>query len=102
MGTSGSYSGSGGKLGRDLRSQAGDWLDDLLSNPSQSGGRTAQQPNPQTTRVIAYAIDLLLSSDGTASAGTVQRGGAQRFVQGAARSAGRAAAAGYAYATGNQ
>ena len=102
MGTSGSYSGSGGKLGRDVRSQAGDWLEDLLSSRSQSGGATAQQPNPQTTGVIAYAIDLLLSGDGSAGTGAVPRGGAQRSIQVAARSAGRAAAGGYAYVTGNQ
>ena len=101
MGTSGSYSGSGGRIGRDLRSQAGDWLDGLVSGRSQSSPAAAQQRNTQTTRIITYAIDLILSSGGSAGGGNVQNGGAQRSVQRVARSAGRAAAAGYAYATGN-
>src|SRR4051812_35883755 len=41
MGTSGSYSGSGGKLGNDLRDNIDDWLDSLP--PGQTDGEPPDQ-----------------------------------------------------------
>ena len=37
MGTSGSYSGSGGKIGDGLREGMGDWIDSIPSGPAQGG-----------------------------------------------------------------
>ena len=114
MGTSGSYSGSGGRPGRDVRREIGRWLDGLpTSGPPEKdpGDRPPIQP---PDRVARRAIGLFGprtgSGNGDGGGGTAvgtrgggrRTGGAQRSVVRASRSAGRAAAAAYAYGTANR
>ena len=114
MGTSGSYSGGGGRAGRDIRSEIGRWLDGLPTDgPPESdlGVRISCEP---ATRVARRAIGLfgprVDSGNGGGGSGAAvgtrgggrPTGGAQRSIAGAARSAGRAAAAAYAYGTANR
>ena len=113
MGTSGSYSGSGGRPGRDIRTEIGRWLDGLPPNGPPENQPPARPPLPSAARVGRRAIGLFgPGSDsgngggGGAAVGTRgggrRAGGVQRSVLRAARSAGRAAAAAYAYGTANR
>ena len=113
MGTSGSYSGSGGKPGRDLRREIGRWLDGLpTSAPSETEPADQSRYQPPV-RIAHRAIGLFhprIASEsgggggagGGARGGGRRVGGAQRSIVRAARSAGRAAAGAYAFGTANR
>lgn len=128
MGTKGSFTGAGGKIGDDLRDGIDDWLDSLPGGPGagagpadSDGGSAADAPaspylpskpgttgsntpklSPTARRVLPTAV-LFRTSSG---AGSKARKGAAaaQFPRSAAlssRTAGRGAAAAYAYRTGN-
>lgn len=125
MGTKGSFAGGGGKIGDDLRDGIDDWLDSLPGAPGTGDGPadnaldtdippTPNQPgkpitpggtpklSPTARRVLPTAV-LFRTSSG---AGSKARKGAAdaQFPRSAAtssRTAGRGAAAAYAYRTGN-
>lgn len=118
MGTSGAYSGSGGKLGRDLRDGISDWIDSLPSDPTPPDG---ERPGPRIDpEVLLKVVGLIRprprggsggdgpggggggtgGSSGGAS-GTRGGGGPSRSVGRSAGTAGRAAAAAYAFRTGD-
>lgn len=131
MGTSGSYSGSGSKAGKNLRRELNDWLDQLPPNPPDQpppDDRDPERPpsdtpppNPLPPAVLQSVLSMLrprISSgsgaDGPGGGGGLGRGGAgagaptgrtgggaRRSAAGAAGSAGRAGAAAYAYQTGD-
>lgn len=130
MGTSGSYSGSGGKTGRVLRREMGEWLDQLPPNPPNGppsddpAGEPPSDQSPAPPSMPPTIFKNLLpflrprtggggGGDGPGGAGglggggertsTGRRtgGGPQRTAAASAGSAGRAAAAAYAYQTGN-
>lgn len=134
MGTSGSYSGSGGKLGNDLRDQIGDWLDSLPAEPAAEPGQPGDQGNqsdqgdqrpadpsadgrPRLDPLALLPVIGLLrprpprggGGDGpggggggaTATGGGRTGGGPQRSVARSASTAGRAAAAAYAFRSGD-
>ncbi|AOT06069.1 hypothetical protein [Arthrobacter sp. U41] len=114
MGTSGAYSGSGGKDGKAVRHTIGDYLDKFpTSDLTQGidGNRPSLDP-----AALQRVINLIRprSSGGTggdgpgggggggrASGGSRSSGGPQRSAAASARTAGRAAAAAYAYRTGD-
>ena len=115
MGTSGSYSGGGGKSGKDLREGVEDWLDSLPSNLPPSEEQADRDQYRLPPEVIIHALGLFRATIGSsgsggsdgASGGGAQvsrrrNGGAQRSAATFSRSAGRAAAAAYAYRTGNR
>ena len=114
MGTSGSYSGSGGRPGRDIRTEIGRWLDGLPPNGPPDNQPPARPQLQPATRVARRAIGLFEprsdsgngGGGGGAAVGTRgggrRAGGVQRSVARAARSAGRAAAGAYAYGTANR
>jgi hypothetical protein len=105
MGTSGSYSGSGGKHGDSLRGDIGSWLDSLPSS------RPKKRP-PLNPESLLNAIPLLrpraggsggggaggISGDGGRGEGG---GGPRRSVGRLAATAGRAAASAYAFRSGD-
>lgn len=111
MGTSGAYSGSGGSNGRTAREAIADHLG-AGGGPAAGNNRPAIDP-----RLLQSAVGLLRPRDSTggrrdgpsgAGGGRVGSGdrsraggGAQRSVAASARTAGRAAAAAYAYRTGD-
>ena len=108
MGTSGSYSGSGGRPGRQLHNEIARWLAGLPSSPPPENGPVDRAPYQPPVRVAYRAIGLFQprtasgSGGGGGGGGGTQgggrrAGGAQRSVVRSARSAGRAAAAAYAY-----
>ncbi|MFI0941356.1 hypothetical protein [Streptomyces sp. NPDC021020] len=114
MGTSGAYTGSGGKIGKDLR----DGIKEFLGAPPGSPPATPPGQSDQTDHrhgppinpaVFRAALQLLRPStggggggDGPGGAGGGRGGGGpQRTAAAAAGSAGRAAAAAHAYATGD-
>jgi hypothetical protein len=124
MGTSGSYSGSGGKVGDGLREGMGDWIDSLpaglpagpgQNTPSDEGQDSAPQLEP--TAVLPVVSLLRPRSSGGAggdgpggsgagggeagSGGGRGGGGPRRSVGRSATTAGRAAAAAYAYRSGD-
>jgi hypothetical protein len=125
VGTSGSYSGGGGAAGSELRDGVSDWLDSLPSTPTATGsedapsapdGENGQAPPRLRPDAVIPVIGLFGrrrsgSADGPGAGGGVStggrergtggRGGARRSVAQSARVAGRAAAASYAYATGD-
>ncbi|GLZ77948.1 hypothetical protein Afil01_27550 [Actinorhabdospora filicis] len=116
MGTSGAYSGSGGKDGKAIRDAIGDYLSDLAGDHDDrksSGERSPLDPN-DLRRIINLIRPHPASgggsdgpSGGSGSAsrdrGTGERGGGgpQRSAAASARTAGRAAAAAYAYRAGD-
>jgi len=110
MGTSGAYSGSGGKDGKAVRETIGDYLDSLSDGPGPDGERPPLDP-AELRRVINLIRPRMPSggggdgpgSGGAAGGATGSRGGGgpQRSAAGSARTAGRAAAAAYAYSTGD-
>jgi hypothetical protein len=130
MGTSGSYSGSGGKAGKDLRKELTDWLDQLPPNPPDDSPpedtdprqppNESPPPSPLPPELLQNLLPLLRprsggggGSDGPGGGGGIggaggQRssgrrtgGGPQRSAAASAGSAGRAAAAAYAFQTGD-
>ena len=131
MGTIGSYSGGGGRPGRDLRQGVDEWLDDLPEAPPsepptdrpEDDGAPGDQPQ-QLPNIPAETILNVLpmfrprsggGGDGPGGVGAAsgsggsQRpssasgggGGAQRSAARSASSAGRAAAGAYAFRTGD-
>ena len=116
MGTSGSYSGSGGRPGRQLRREIARWLAGLpTSAPPENEpvDRSRYQPPVMVARRAIRLFGPRIASGnggggggGGAGGGTQggggRTGGAQRSVVRAARSAGRAAAAAYAYGTADR
>lgn len=124
MGTKDSYSGGGGNIGSDLRDDLDEWLDSLpgasgsdgdthippagpgdAPQPSPSGlttaGAVASSLSSTARRVLPTAV-LFKTSSGT-GAGS-RKGAAAQFTRSAlssSRTAGRGAAAAYAYRTGN-
>ena len=116
MGTSGAYSGSGGKDGKAVRDAVGDYLDGL---PVVDGSRTEDGDRPPLDAAALQRVIHLIrprSSGGgggdgpgggggggrTSSGGSSRSGGGpQRSAAASARTAGRAAAAAYAYRTGD-
>ncbi len=110
MGTSGAYSGSGGKDGKAVRDTISAYLDGLGEEP------TATNPTLDPT-ALRPVINLIRprsapsgggdgpgsGGGGGAGGGTASRsgGGPQRSAAASARTAGRAAAAAYAYRTGD-
>jgi len=117
MGTKNSYSGGGGKSGKDLRQNLEDWLDGLPDlGPPRDGNPPPDVP-PLRPEQLLPAIGLFRprtggGADGPAGGGSTAggggtgtasgtRGGAQRSVASSSRTAGRAAAAAYALRTGN-
>jgi len=126
MGTKGSFAGGGGKIGNDLRDGIDDWLDSLPGAPGTGDGPADNAPDtdippspnqpgkpitprgntpklsPTARRILPTAV-LFRTSSG---AGSKARKGAApaQFPRSAAtssRTAGRGAAAAYAYRTGN-
>ena len=113
MGTSGSYSGSGGRPGRDIRREIGRWLDGLPTNGPPAREPGDRPPHLPPDRVARRAIGLFAPriAEGNGGGGGVAvgtrgggrgTGGARRSVARAARSAGRAAAAAYAFGNANR
>ena len=113
MGTSGSYSGSGGRPGRQLRREIGRWLDGLPTNAPPGNEPLDRSRYQPPVRVARHAVGLFgpriasgNGGGGGAGGGTRggggRTGGAQRTVVRAARSAGHAAAAAYAYGTADR
>ena len=111
MGTSGSYSGSGGKPGRDLRRAIRRWLDGGPARTTPDNRPVEPSQRQPLVRATSRALGLLQSGEGSGRGGGGVRvgtggggraGGAQRTAARSARSAGRAAAAAYAYRTGNR
>lgn len=124
MGTSASYSGSGSKPAKDLRQKIAEWLDSQQGTP-QPDGEQQQTPPASTTipsEALLPSISLLRpmsggrsrsgggggvgtgGSSGGSDKPTKSRsgGGAQRSVQRSASTAGRAAAAAYAFSQGDR
>lgn len=116
MGTSSSYSGSGTKAGKDLRQRLAEWLDSQGSG-AKPGAEPPSTPDSQRPSLPAEAllpaVSLLRpssshrgSSSGNGGVGNSgggdsskgrRNGGAQRSAHSAANTAGRAAAAAYAF-----
>ncbi len=122
MGTKNSYTGGGGKPGKDLRQNLEDWLDGLPDlgppPPADSPPDAPADVPPLRPEQLLPALGLFrprpgghgdgpgggggAGSGGSSSgSGGGTRGGAQRSVAGSSRTAGRAAAAAYAVRTGN-
>lgn len=117
MGTSGAYSGSGGKDGKAVRDTISDYLDGLpgFDAPDGSDG-DRQLLDPAALQRVIHLIRPRSSGGGGSGgpgggggggrasggvSGSRGGGGPQRSAAGSARSAGRAAAAAYAYRTGD-
>lgn len=118
MGTSGAYSGSGGKDGAKVRDAVAGHVSDISATGGGSNGNTyspALDPNS-----IAPIINLIrprgagggadgpggggggrARGSGSTGTGSSTGGGPRRSAARSARSAGRAAAAAYAYRTGD-
>jgi hypothetical protein len=127
MGTKSSYTGGGGKPGKDLRQNLEDWLDSLPDpGPPPNADTPPDAPADPSIDVPRLRPEQLLPalrlfrprgaaghSDGPgggggtgiagggSGAGSGARGGAQRTVARSSQTAGRAAAAAYALRTGN-
>lgn len=115
MGTSGAYSGSGGKDGKAIRDAVGDYLDGLTG--ADATGRPDGERPPLDPAALQRVLQLIRprsagggGSDGpgggggrATGGGTGSRGGGgpQRSTARSAGSAGRAAAAASAYRTGD-
>lgn len=99
MGTKGSYTGGGGKAGKDLRKGVSQWAD----NAASSGGGGPSRPTLSPSALLPAVGLFRATADGTGSSGGSGggSGGAQRTVAASARSASRAAAAAWALRTGN-
>ena len=114
MGTSGSYSGAGGRAGQQLRQEIARWLNGLPTSAPPENEPVDRSRYQPPARVASRAIGLFRpriasgngggggGAGGAAQGGGRRAGGAQRSVVRAAGSAGRAAAAAYAYGTANR
>lgn len=132
MGTSGAYTGAGGKPGRDISTGVGEWIDGLGGgSDGGAGGGTPVDGAPPSDRppaelpprLIEGLLSLLRpsiasggSSEGPGGSGGGRRGrqtssrigaggggaGLRRNTTQVSGSAGRAGAAAYAYATGDR
>lgn len=125
MGTSASYSGSGSKPVKDLREGLAEWLDSQQEKPqddAQQQPADTPVPAPPSTipaEALLPSVSLLRpassgrsrggggggsggASSGGGSSNSRSGGGAQRSVQRSATSAGRAAAAAYAFSQGDR
>ncbi len=127
MGTSASYSGSGSKPAKDLRQSIAEWLDSQQDTPQTGDPNQPSKPDSTPSSVLPSSILLpsvsLLSphstggrsrgggggggsssgsGGGSGSGKSRSGGGAQRSVRKSATSAGRAAAAAYAFSKGDQ
>ncbi|WP_411098857.1 hypothetical protein [Streptomyces sp. x-45] len=116
MGTSGAYSGSGGKDGKAIRDTIGDYLDGL-SGGGGDGKPDGERPplDPNDLRRVINLIRPRSSggsggdgpggggggASGGGGRGGRSGGGPRRSAAASARTAGRAAAAAYAYRTGD-
>jgi hypothetical protein len=126
MGTKGSFAGGGGKIGDDLRDGIDDWLDslpgapgtgdgpadnapdtDIPPSPNQPGkpitpGGNTPKLSPTARRILPTAV-LFRTSSGAGSKARKGAAAAQfpRSAATSSRTAGRGAAAAYAYRTGN-
>ena len=111
MGTSGAYSGSGGKDGKAIRDAIGDYLDGLPGSDTPGGERPPLDPVAvqRVINLIRRRASCGGGGDGpggggggtSGGGGSRSGGGPQRSAAAAARTAGRAAAAAYAYRTGD-
>jgi hypothetical protein len=116
MGTSGAYSGSGGKDGKAVRDTVGDYLDGLQGADGPGGPDVERPPlDPAALQRLIHLIRPRSSGGGGGGgpgggdggratgggSGSRSGGGPRRSAAGSARSAGRAAAAAYAYRTGD-
>lgn len=125
MGMKNSYSGGGGKPGKDLRQNLEAWLNGLADlDPPPDANPPPDAPPELSFDIPALRPEQLMpaialfrprtggSADGPGDGGGADggggtgtgggaRGGAQRSVTGSSRTAGRAAAAAYALRTGN-
>lgn len=95
MGTKGSYTGGGGKAGKDLRTSVSQWADGIASSGG-SPSRPSLSPN-----ALLPAAGLFRSSADGLGGGGGGGGGARRTVAASARTASRAAAAAWGLRTGN-
>jgi hypothetical protein len=116
MGTSGAYSGSGGKDGNAVRDAIDDYLDGLPA-PDAPNGADDDRPqlDPAAIQRVIHLIRPRSSGGGggdgpgggggggrvSGGGGSRSGGGPRRSAAAAARTAGRAAAAAYAYRTGD-
>lgn len=124
MGTSGSYSGSGGKIGDGIRDGIGDWIDSLPpgsnqperapANPDGDASSTAPTTPKLDPNVLLPIVGLLRprsrggggadgpgGGGGDTTSGGRRGGGPARTAAGSARTAGRAAAGAYAFRSGD-
>lgn len=115
MGTSGAYSGSGGKDGKAVRDAIGEYLDGLPGPDAPQGANGDRQPlDPAALQRVINLIGPRSSGGGggggpggggegetSGGGGSRSGGGPQRSAAASARTAGRAAAAAYAYRTGD-
>lgn len=118
MGTSGAYSGSGGKDGKAVRDGIQQYLDSLDGSPPTTPADGDKRPRIDPS-AIQSTVNLIRPRTSTGSggggpgggggghaaggggAGSRGGGGPQRSASRSARTAGRAAAAAYAYRTGD-
>lgn len=106
MGTSGAYSGSGGRDGKTVRDTVRKYLDGLSGpdGPRKNGDRPPLDP-ASLQRIVNLIRPRGASGGGGdgpgGGAGSGGTGGPQRTTAASARTAGRAAAAAYAYSTGD-
>lgn len=116
MGTKNSYTGAGGAVGNDIRDGLDDWLDSLpgapgaTDGPAQDGVQPATAPgtqrppasSPQGRVLPTVALFKASRSGGTSSRPQARQvASLTRSAATSARSAGRGAAAAYAYRTGD-
>ncbi|MFI8528311.1 hypothetical protein ACIGB8_27890 [Promicromonospora sukumoe] len=113
MGTSGAYTGSGGKDGKAVRDAIGDYLDGLPRPDTPQGDNGPRQPlDPAALQRIINLIRPRSpgggggdgpggGGGGSGRGGSRSGGGPQRSAAASSRTAGRAAAAAYAYRTGD-
>lgn len=102
MGTKGSYTGGGGKAGKDLRDSISHWADSVAST-----GGSPSRPSLSPSALLPAVALFRSSGDGSEGGGgglTGPRGGgggARRTVVASARAASRAAAGAYGLRTGD-
>lgn len=119
MGTKNSYTGVGGKIGADISDGLNDWLDSLpgaptgagdarpaSSDPASSPVQTSASSRPSPTSPAGRALPAISLFRSSRSGGATRSRAREtaalaRSTAGYARSAGRGAAAAYAYRTGD-
>lgn len=116
MGTKNSYTGAGGTVGNDIRDGVDDWLDSLPGAPGSTdtptqdnaqpqsgpGGARPLASSPQGRVLPTVALFKSSRSGGSSSRSQAKQTAAlTRSAATSARSAGRGAAAAYAYRTGD-